>query len=47
MYQKKDQNDKILGSMFDIARGIKLDDSVVNLDVGLENDSTLGLSKKL
>ena len=47
VYQSKDQNDKILGSMFDIARGIKLDDSIVNLDVGLEDNTTLGLRKKL
>ncbi len=47
VYQTKDQNDKILGSMFDIARGTKFDDSAVNLDVGLDNDTTLGLRKKL
>ena len=47
VYQNKDQNDKILGSMFDIARGTKLDNSIVNLDVGLDNDTTLGLCKKL
>ena len=43
VYQNKDRNDKILGSMFDIARGIQLDDSVVNLDVRLDNGTSLEL----